>query len=197
MSDYHSLLSPHAYFIHEDLFPSIEEQKNILRSYVEHRPLPYINPTEDSNDPEYLRQRQSMIFSLDRLPTKDEEEVIDKEVERLVQESMNWRPLVNICWCLWGVVQANIPGLVLDGEGDEGVADVSESAGASAEEKKEGSEAGEEAEEFDYIKYAEQKVMCFWGDMIGLGIVSEDELKEWSGIADIKPALKWLPIKPD
>ncbi|KAK6346236.1 hypothetical protein TWF730_010565 [Orbilia blumenaviensis] len=184
MSDYNSVISPIAHKIHDANFPTIPEQRNILRSYVEHRALPYVIPTEDAADPEYMRKRQSMIFSLEgRLPTKDEMEAMDKEVERLIIESRDWRAAVSACWALWGIVQAVIPGLVMNDEdvdGDEG--DVKSL------------KSEEEEDEFDYVKYAEQKAMLFWGDMVGLGVVSEEEVKEWSGADDVKSKLKWLPV---
>ncbi|EGX46694.1 hypothetical protein AOL_s00097g442 [Orbilia oligospora ATCC 24927] len=184
MSDYHCILSPTAHTVHEAHFPTVPEQRNILRSYVEHRSLPYVIPTEDAADPEYMRKRQSMIFNLEgRLPTKDEMETMEKEVERLVVESRDWRGAVNACWALWGIVQAVIPGLVV---GDE------EKEGDDGDVKSLKSE--EEGDEFDYVKYAEQKAMVFWGDMVGLGVVSEDEVKEWSGVENLKNKLKWLPV---
>ncbi|KAK6524834.1 hypothetical protein TWF281_011732 [Arthrobotrys megalospora] len=186
MSDYHCLLSPTAHTIHEAHFPTIPEQRNILRSYVEHRSLPYVIPTEDAADPEYMRKRQSMIFNLEgRLPTRDEMEAMEKEVERLVIESRDWRGAVNACWALWGIVQAVIPGLVVNDNDAEGGENDGETKSLKSE---------EDGEEFDYVKYAEQKAMVFWGDMVGLGVVSEEEVKEWSGAEDVKGKLKWLPV---
>ena len=58
-----------------------------------------------------------------------------------------------------------------------------------------GVQAGDlEAEdEFDYVKYAEQKAMLFYWDMVTLGLVTEDELKEWSGNSEVIGRLKKLP----
>ncbi|KAK6497571.1 hypothetical protein TWF481_011978 [Arthrobotrys musiformis] len=182
MSDYHCLLSPTAHTIHQSNFPTHTEQRNILRSYIQHRPLPYIIPTEDSTDPEYMRKRQSMIFTLEsRLPTKEELETMEKEVERLLIESRDWRPAVNACWALWGIVQAVIPGLAVDEEDD-------------VDEEVRSLKSEDDGEEFDYVKYAEQKAMVVWGDLIGLGVVSEEEVREWSGVEDLKGGLKWLPV---
>ncbi|KAK6540063.1 hypothetical protein TWF694_008893 [Orbilia ellipsospora] len=196
MSDYHCILSKTAHTVHEAYFPTIPEQRNILRAYVQHRNLPYVIPTEDSSDPDYMRKRTSQIFNLEgRLPTKEEMDTMDKEVERLVVESRDWRPAVNACWALWGIVQAVIPGLNLTAETtDEGInlTDGDEEGAVAATDG--ASSQGEEEEEFDYVKYAEQKAMVVWGDFVGLGIVSEDELKEWSGLTDLKAKLKWLPV---
>ncbi|KAF3926818.1 hypothetical protein ABW20_dc0101333 [Dactylellina cionopaga] len=189
MSDYHCILSPTAHTIHEACFPSIPEQRNMLRAYVEHRSIPYVIPTDDT-DPEYARKRQSMFFNLEgRLPTREEAEAIDKEVERLVVESRDWRPAINACWALWGIVQAVIPGLeIVDSE--EAAAAVDEGVGGDTVSVA----SAEEGEEFDYVKYAEQKAMVVWADFIGLEIVSKAEVSEWSGVEDLKTKLKWLPV---
>ncbi|EPS41268.1 hypothetical protein H072_4834 [Dactylellina haptotyla CBS 200.50] len=187
MSDYHCILSPTAHTIHEAHFPSVPEQKNILRAYVESRGIPYVIPTEDSDDPDYKRKRQSQIFTLEgRLPTREEMEAMDKEVDRLVVECRDWRPAVNACWALWGIVQAVIPGLNLTAETtDEGIEGGDDMVSLKSE---------EDEEVFDYVKYAEQKAMVFWGDMIGLRVVSEEEVKAWSGREDVRSRLKWLPV---
>ncbi|KAL9621656.1 MAG: hypothetical protein Q9160_003908 [Pyrenula sp. 1 TL-2023] len=39
-------------------------------------------------------------------------------------------------------------------------------------------ETGEE-DGFDYLAYAQERVLLFWGDVISLGIVTEAEVKEW------------------
>ena len=37
---------------------------------------------------------------------------------------------------------------------------------------------GEEGEEFDYLAYAQDRAMFFWGDMVNLGLVRREELPE-------------------
>jgi choline kinase len=37
---------------------------------------------------------------------------------------------------------------------------------------------GEEKEEFDYLAYAQDRAMFFWGDMVALGLVRREELPE-------------------
>ncbi|KAJ6263584.1 hypothetical protein Dda_2152 [Drechslerella dactyloides] len=164
MSDYHCLLSPGAHKIHDSQFPTLAEQRNMLRAYIQHRGFPY----EDASEDPVARKRRSTPFLLHEEPTREEAEAMDREVERLVAESRDWRAAVNACWALWGIVQANV-----SEEGDEGV---------------------EDAEEFDYIKYAEQKAMVMWGDLVSLGVVKEEEVREWSGVQDVKGKLKWLPV---
>lgn len=53
---------------------------------------------------------------------------------------------------------------------------------ASQENKNEGKEEGQEEEEgggeeeFDYISYAQDRAMFFWGDVLQLGIVKAEQL---------------------
>ena len=42
----------------------------------------------------------------------------------------------------------------------------------------ESKEAEEEHEEFDYLGYAQHRAMFFWGDMLQMGLVKEEELPE-------------------
>lgn len=52
----------------------------------------------------------------------------------------------------------------------------------------ESKEAEEEHEEFDYLGYAQHRAMFFWGDMLQLGLVKEDELPE-----DMRAKVKVVP----
>lgn len=64
-------------------------------------------------------------------------------------------------WAAWGVVQAKIP----TGEGKEGEGHPDE-RGAKNEEG-----------EFDYLGYAQERALFFWGDMISLGVMTEEEVR--------------------
>lgn len=52
----------------------------------------------------------------------------------------------------------------------------------------ENNEAEEEHEEFDYLGYAQHRAMFFWGDMLQMGLVKEDELP-----ADMREKIKVVP----
>ena len=57
---------------------------------------------------------------------------------------------------------------------------VESSDGASKESETEGEEEeeeeGEEEEEFDYLAYAQDRAMFFWGDVLQLGILKQEQL---------------------
>lgn len=58
----------------------------------------------------------------------------------------------------------------------------------------EGDSDGEEG--FDYLAYAQERALLFWGDVINLGIVTEGEVKEWmcTGAGETGQSL-WERIK--
>jgi choline kinase len=90
------------------------------------------------------------------------EEARDQRVRELMEETKLWRPANSAQWVAWGIVQAKVPGLDA-GDG--------ENAGHEAEEDM-------EADEFDYLSYAQDRAMFFWGDCVRLGLVKAEELPE-------------------
>ena len=80
-----------------------------------------------------------------------------------MEEARVWRPASHAMWASWGVVQAKIPWKGKEGEGS------TDEQGASASE-------GED-NEFDYLGYAQERALLFWGDMISLGVMKEEEVK--------------------
>jgi choline kinase len=133
----------------------------------------------------------------------ERERKIEEEAKRLMAETRLWRLANSAQWVAWGIVQANIPGLPnFDKEKPTNVdaaarpqntsskATELESATAEArvaaandkqnEEEEEGKkgmdDAQSEEEEFDYLGYAQERAMFFWGDAIKLGIVKEEEI---------------------
>jgi choline kinase len=86
------------------------------------------------------------------------EEARDRQVRELMDETRLWRPANSAQWVAWGIVQAKVPGLE--------IADASEP----------GAEDDLEADEFDYLSYAQDRAMFFWGDCVKLGLVKLEEL---------------------
>jgi choline kinase len=134
---------------------------------------------------------------------QEEEERRVKEVERQVEvlmaETRLWRIANSAQWVAWGIVQYNIPELdavddasaVTDSPSPDASSGVpvpeksarcnspkhvggAELAGAALLEE----EAVEEDDEFDYLGYAQERAMFFWGDCVGLGLVKLEELPE-------------------
>jgi choline kinase len=122
------------------------------------------------------------------------EEEAERKVRELADETRLWRVANSAQWVVWGVVQANIPGLVFEGQREEGPMKVSEESEdreeqqhgqGSKEEQEEAKEA--EAEGFDYLGYAQERALFFWGDCVLMGIVKLEELPE-----DLRGRLKFV-----
>lgn len=131
------------------------------------------------------------------------EEKSEEEVKELLEEARLWRAANTAMWVAWGIVQAKIPGLEDDGKDDndnDGVVNAGHGTGTppaapvagSAEPpvpgKGKASRAGEEEEgkgseelgvdEFDYLSYAQDRALFFWGDVVQLGLVKREDLPE-------------------
>lgn len=124
---------------------------------------------------------------------------VEKQVEMLMAETRLWRIANSAQWVAWGIVQYNIPELdafdaasaVTDSSspgGPSGIpvpgkmsrsnspkhVGVAESAVTAQVEE----DTVEDDDEFDYLGYAQERAMFFWGDCVGLGLVRLEELPE-------------------
>ena len=134
------------------------------------------------------------------------EKAQEQEIEELLRETRLWRIANSAQWVAWGIVQANVPeldeprkrsiaGAVLDKVKsklhprsdplDEEVKERQEAAKHDRPENREqeeahregdGSEMEDEEEVFDYLAYAQERAMFFWGDCVLMGIVNEEDL---------------------
>jgi choline kinase len=135
------------------------------------------------------------------------EQETELQVQELIKEVRIWRIANSAQWVAWGIVQAQVPGLDESAEpvvpsteeseepaplGDASVNapiedcrvhdELDEGKGLAGETKtdaeKEVEAADDEEDEFDYLAYAQDRALFFWGDVIGLGIVKKEELPE-------------------
>ena len=197
MAKYDSPTTPHK--LHEACYPTVAEQRNFLRAYAVHSvphqrygEFPYKIqqpdiPVTPGSGQFNLDTRPPLLppppdqFMLDaRTPTgagssilsyREEEatrqEAIEQEVERLREEARVWRPASHATWAAWGVLQAKIPSWGRkeeDGKVDEWTNGAVNGQG------------GESIKEFDYLGYAQERLLLFWGDMIALDIMGEEEV---------------------
>ena len=175
-----------------------DEQRRFIKAYVDHRPqfpaassTPRMRPADSGASsgavntpgtpgtpgaPALVNTPSSssiIDFMLDaRAPPggwcaaeRDREEQCDRQVRELLDETRLWRPANSAQWVAWGIVQAQVPGLDANKEPLAG------DAALAAEE-----EAG--AEEFDYLSYAQDRALFFWGDVVQMGLVKVEELPE-------------------
>lgn len=128
------------------------------------------------------------------------ETAVNKKVDQLVEETRLWRIACSAHWVAWGVVQAHVPGLpsetsdidthlapkqASDPLDAEGMAMVEDLAAKRPDAEEEGEAAEDEA--FDYLSYAKDRAMLFWGDVIQLGLIKSNELPE-----EVRKAVKIL-----
>lgn len=119
-------------------------------------------------------------------------ELSDAEVNALLHETRLWRAMNSAQWIAWGIVQAKIAGFT-EGETDQATSPSSpggsegtvtaaeEDVSVAGEEKGStgGGAAAEDAEEgFDYLSYAHERALFFWGDCVQMGLVKLEELPE-------------------
>ena len=136
---------------------------------------------------------------------KRQDEAVESEVEKLVTETRLWRIANSAQWVAWGIVQAKVSGMDEALEAQKSSTPKSEDTIIRApqahldseplsqenralaqvalkkrpESREEVPEEGhEEAEEFDYLGYAQERAMFFWGDVLQLGIVKREDLPE-------------------
>jgi choline kinase len=127
----------------------------------------------------------------------------DAQVASLLRETKMWRLANSAQWVAWGIVQAKVPGMPLltpadpsaavalsqtpeqmtaedgtslfsdplDAEGKALQQDIDVKRPDPAEE-----DDAKAEEEFDYLAYARDRAMFFWGDALALGLVGEHEL---------------------
>lgn len=205
MGNYHDPVSPH--FMHHTKFPTSQEQRNFLRAYVEHSltssfTTKSVSMTGEGSEPStpptsYFSAKPSISmpsFMLDaRTPSANykEEEAsrqrgIVEEVDRLEGEAKAWRAASHAMWCAWGIMQAKIPRSEIEatingqphGIGRPMSEEAKEAAADSGDGRLENEEGGEGEDEFDYLGYAQQRALLFWGDILTLGIMTPEEVGE-------------------
>ncbi|KAI3341040.1 kinase-like domain-containing protein [Ustulina deusta] len=178
-------------------YPTPEEQYRWIKSYVNHRPehphpsastpiisplaTPTMAPSTPSLESPTVGSSSSLVeFMLDaRVPPggwKEEEmrqeEQVEEQIKSLIEEARLWRPICSAMWIAWGIMQAKIPGLHPEGSPEGGQGSQPGVVGA-LEEEEEG-----DPNDFDYLGYAQDRAMFFWGDCVALGLVKLEDLPE-------------------
>jgi choline kinase len=194
--NYHDAAKPYA--CNPNMYPKPEEQYRFIRAYVEHRPqfqhhgstpnlTPLHTPTGTPGLGATTPSSSSIVdFMLDaRIPPgqwrddeRRREEQLDKEIKELMEETRLWRIANSAQWVAWGLMQAKVPGLDdcetptdknLEAEIEASLGGV---AGAAPQEE------DEDADEFDYLGYAQERALFFWGDCVMMGFVKLEDFPE-------------------
>ena len=127
---------------------------------------------------------------------KQRDEYLESEIKRLSQETRLWRVANSAQWVAWGIVQAKVAGMdeALEAKKNQTpkseetihfdisnpeIAALTEDARDRRPEQSESSaEDTADEEDFDYLGYAQERAMFFWGDVLQLGLVKREELPE-------------------
>jgi choline kinase len=135
---------------------------------------------------------------------KAREKKMEKDIERLLHETRLWRIACSASWVAWGIVQAKVPELdepprksIASSVIDKVKATLHPQSDPMDEEEREHKEdakhdrpegrAQEEAhhegdeeqdDEFDYLAYAQERAMFFWGDCLQMGLVKDEDMPE-------------------
>lgn len=176
MANYHDPIAPYA--MDESQFPSLDQQRNFLRAYVEHRLAGTYFTKISATTPD----TSVTSFNLDtRMPAHSyrEEEaarqrVVEEEVEKLVEEARVWRAASHAVWCVWGIVQGKMR--PIDTGKDKTLKKGPEEASVVAGDTR---DKDEDEDEFNYFGYAQQRALMFWGDMLMLGLVEHEDVDEF------------------
>ncbi|KAF2970708.1 hypothetical protein GQX73_g2898 [Xylaria multiplex] len=192
--NYHNEAAPFSCDVNN--YPTPEEQHRLIKSYVNHHPefphpgastpvlTPLATPTMDPSTPppgpSIAGSSSSIVeFMLDaRVPPggwKEEEnrreDQVEEQVKSLIEETRLWRPICSAMWITWGIMQAKIPGFDPEGTSEDAEGD-QPGAVVAPEEEEEGDP------DFDYLGYAQERAMFFWGDCVASGLIKLDDLPE-------------------
>ncbi|KAH3687614.1 hypothetical protein WICPIJ_001424 [Wickerhamomyces pijperi] len=195
MQNYNHPSKPWA--IWESDFPNLEMQLNLIYSYLIYGDMTFVERDNDKSDDK-----------------KDKLKKLEECAKRVYDMSIVWRGMVSFNWILWAILQngqkddeikkqqdgADVELVGPNGEvyniktatSEDQVSYSDEEAVSDEDEDDQFQNSGEaDVDSFDYIKYTQEKVRVFLGDMVQLNIVALADIDD-QGIRD---TLKYLPCK--
>ncbi|KAJ5245406.1 hypothetical protein N7489_005502 [Penicillium chrysogenum] len=171
-------------------YPTSEQQYQFVSTYLTHRPHSTGGPISPLSSPTIHARAPVAVAPLDldegsdrpssRLSQNEQskESELDAEVRFLMQQTRMWRAMNSAQWVAWGIVQAKVPGM------EEGIAEMlaarnGPSENGNGDDTKTppvDAEIEEDEGDFDYLAYAQDRVMFFWGDLLSLNLIKPEEL---------------------
>ncbi|KAJ6160517.1 hypothetical protein N7470_003913 [Penicillium chermesinum] len=166
------------------LYPTPEEQRRFIKTYVNHRPALGGGVNSPLATPSLRAGGGSSVtpFTLDDCSStwqqaeKAAEEEVDAEVRNLLGQTRMWRAMNSALWIAWGIVQFKYPGM------EEEIA----AANGDSVQNQQNGDGGhkvppvdvdvDEEDGFDYLAYAQDRAMFFWSDILALGLIDPEEL---------------------
>lgn len=104
--------------------------------------------------------------------TKEQEQASER-IKELMKETRLWRAMNSAQWVAWGIVQAKVDGMSEACGEEQPPSSPSSVAEETTKVEKESDDAG-----FDYLAYAHERALFFWGDCVQMGLVKLEELPE-------------------
>lgn len=161
-----------------------------MSTYLTHRPHSTGGPISPLSSPTIHARAPVAVAPLDLDEGSDrpssqlsqneqsKESELDAEVRFLMQQTRMWRAMNSAQWVTWGIVQAKVPGM------EEGIAEMlaarnGPSENGNGDDTKTppvDAEIEEDDGDFDYLAYAQDRVMFFWGDLLSLNLIKPEEL---------------------
>lgn len=181
MADYHD--KERSYYIHDDKYPSKEEQLNFIKFYVNYNFQPNSSTLITKEDPDVNDACAS-----------------EHEIKKLYNEVIYWRAAVQIQWLVWGLIQHGpfedsineIMSTKTEGQGFDGSYEFSTGLDSLSlvRDSNETEAIPSCDDDFDHLKYSQQKACLIMGDMVSFGLAN---------ISDIAPQyhnlIKFLDAK--
>lgn len=157
-----------------NLFPTKEQLLNFLYSYVSH------------------------LKGSSTLKKRTNKELED-EVKFYYNEVLKWRATVQLFWSSWAIIQSgelqNNSRTSFDDKfdginGEKYIITVDPLTKELGEEDvrnklEEKEEEGVNIDTFDYLKYCSDKISVFWGDLVGLGIISPTDVVDMNRVKSL------------
>ncbi|KAB8071971.1 kinase-like domain-containing protein [Aspergillus leporis] len=176
-------------------FPTVEEQHRFISAYLTHRrglnvrSSPSITPLmqagESTNTTSFTPLDLDVGTDVDQQilvdAEKAQEDKMEAEIRSLMKQARLWRVFNSAQWVAWGIVQAKVPGMEegiaadAAANGHQNDANSTESEGTASTVPEPDADM-EETDQFDYLAYAQDRVMFFWADLLSLNLIREDEL---------------------
>ncbi|CAK9439076.1 uncharacterized protein LODBEIA_P33000 [Lodderomyces beijingensis] len=174
MANYHDPLK--SYFINEKRYPSKLEQLNLIKSYIEY----------DFQFPSSTLKTSKSAQDLLNDPATQTADLVQYEIEKMYNECVYWRGAVQLFWGFWALIQ-NGPvqpkSLNFEETNEKGIDStytITMDAGKlTLDDVKVVMEEAISSsdDDFDYIKYAGQKLAVFLGDAIQFGLLKKDAIE--------------------
>ena len=114
--DYHQMPLP--YVLHEKNYPTMEEQRRFLRTYVQHNPAAQSRSRATSTTATVPSSSVPAFLLDSRAPPcqyadeeRERENGLEAQIQLLHHETRLWRVANSAQWIAWGIVQAKVPGM--------------------------------------------------------------------------------------